>query len=656
MTPNVGYSGDPAPVVINGTGFLAQVTEPQGGGPPVLNTATRAWLGSTELTDVTWQSTTSLSATVPPGLAPGPYNLTVENAVGNQGTAKGAYTVLATPTFSATATVDHATVDVGQKLTLTVTVTNAGSSTITSFQLGVPTVSSSDGGSAGPPSAQPPAPSTIAAGQKLSFTWTYTPTVPGHISVSVSVSGIDSQTGTAVDASLAAPAQALIELPTSLSASWIGPPSMQTANSPVSLVLELTNAAGAASAEVSAVTPSVSPASNVSCSAVSPSPSASAPVPIPAGASQRFTWSCTATTFGNFTFSASVTATDGNTGGVVTVTPTPVAVNYSEELVLTVAPAGTGSGTVASSPAGIAACGATGGTCSAPFLGGTLITLTATPATGSTLSWSGCTPSTTTANQCTLTLNGPTTVTATFTLAPEALTITPPANGTITCNGGACATSYPFGTTVMLTAMPSSGFSFVSWSGSCAAQTTNTCSLTMNAAQTAGATFTALAESLTLAPSPAVGGTFTCAASGAPAGACALTYLTGTALTLTAVPSAGFTFAGWTAGECVGSTSPTCSFNMPGLALTVGAGFTAGEQSLTVTAVPPTAGTFTCAVNGGAAAPCMAAYPTGTALTVTPVPAVGSTFLGWTIGPCTGTGACVFTMPASALLLAGSFI
>ena len=78
--------------------------------------------------------------------------------------------------------------------------------------------------------------------------------------------------------------------------------------------------------------------------------------------------------------------------------------------VLTVSKAGTGSGTVVSSPAGIN-CGTT---CSASFSSGSALTLTATPATGSTFSgWSGggCAGTT----SCTLATNVATTVTATFT-------------------------------------------------------------------------------------------------------------------------------------------------------------------------------------------------------------------------------------------------
>jgi hypothetical protein len=66
---------------------------------------------------------------------------------------------------------------------------------------------------------------------------------------------------------------------------------------------------------------------------------------------------------------------------------------------LTVTKAGTGNGTVISSPTGID-CGTT---CSAQFDSGTSVTLTATPAAGSTFAgWSGC--DSTSGNQCTITM------------------------------------------------------------------------------------------------------------------------------------------------------------------------------------------------------------------------------------------------------------
>ena len=79
---------------------------------------------------------------------------------------------------------------------------------------------------------------------------------------------------------------------------------------------------------------------------------------------------------------------------------------------LTVSKLGTGSGTVTSNPAGIN-CGAT---CSGYFPSGTSVTLTATPAVGSTFAgWSGACTGTGT---CTVTIDPAKSVTATFNIAP----------------------------------------------------------------------------------------------------------------------------------------------------------------------------------------------------------------------------------------------
>src|SRR5206468_2330162 len=157
---------------------------------------------------------------------------------------------------------------------------------------------------------------------------------------------------------------------------------------------------------------------------------------------------------------------------------------------LAVVKAGTGSGTVTSTPAGIT-CGTS---CSGTYASGTTVTLTATPATGSTFSgWSGggCTGT----GPCTVTLNATTTVIATFGVPSFALTVSKAGAGSgtvtstppgITC-GTTCAWSYPSGTVVTLTATPATGSTFAGWSGGCTG--TGTCTITLSAATAVTATF-----------------------------------------------------------------------------------------------------------------------------------------------------------------------
>ena len=92
---------------------------------------------------------------------------------------------------------------------------------------------------------------------------------------------------------------------------------------------------------------------------------------------------------------------------------------------LTITKTGTGTGTVTSSPSGINC----GGTCSATYLNGTSVTLTATPSSGSTFGgWTGACFGT---GSCTVNLSGDYTVTATFSNAsltpgaPQNLAATP---------------------------------------------------------------------------------------------------------------------------------------------------------------------------------------------------------------------------------------
>ncbi len=158
--------------------------------------------------------------------------------------------------------------------------------------------------------------------------------------------------------------------------------------------------------------------------------------------------------------------------------------------------AGTGSGTVTSSPAGVS-CGAT---CSARFATGTSVTLSAAAGAGSRFTgWSGaCTDTTST---CTVEMTAARTVTATFEPSQAtayALTVTKAGtgSGTVTSTpagvscGATCAAAFASGTTVTLTAAAASGASFAGWSGACT-HASATCTVSMTAARTVNATFNA---------------------------------------------------------------------------------------------------------------------------------------------------------------------
>src|SRR5262249_51886401 len=136
-----------------------------------------------------------------------------------------------------------------------------------------------------------------------------------------------------------------------------------------------------------------------------------------------------------------------------------VTASFSVPVTLTVSAGGTGSGVVVSSPAGLS-CGTT---CSAAFVTGTAVTLTATAGTGSIFSgWAGdCSGQ---SNTCTLTMSATRSVTATFartvTLAVAVQITNPGGAGSVSAALGIncppdCTKTFTSGTPITLTASPS---------------------------------------------------------------------------------------------------------------------------------------------------------------------------------------------------------
>ncbi len=309
---------------------------------------------------------------------------------------------------------------------------------------------------------------------------------------------------------------------------------------------------------------------------------------------------------------------------------------------LTVTP--TGSGTVTSAPAGID-CGAT---CGASFGHGATVMLTATPAIGQRfVSWGGaCSGSMPT---CSVSMTTDRSVTAMFAPLTYTLTVALGGDGAgsvsssppgITC-GADCSESYTHGTMVTLTPTANAGSSFGGWGGACSGS--GACVVTMDMVQNVTASFFLGSVFLTVARAGAGTGTVTSMPIGIDCGAdCTEAYTFGTNVTLTATPSAGSTFGGWS-GACTGM-STTCVV-MVTSATNVTATFTPIPRTMTVTRSGSGTGSVSSSPMGiTCGSDCSEAYGHGTMVTLTATADASSTFTGWSGGGCSGTTPCTVTM------------
>ena len=418
---------------------------------------------------------------------------------------------------------------------------------------------------------------------------------------------------------------------------------------------------------------------------------------------------------------------------------------------LSVTKTGAGTGTVSSSPAGIN-CGAT---CSASFPASSSVTLTATPASGSSFAgWGGACSGT---GACAVTMSAARSVTASFTAAPPpqgfgslsitlvglptgtlatlsltrpdgssvpyelmtglgqnmsdvtpgvytvtapnitvanvaytpnavsqsatvtvggnatinvtyspaalpafALSVTKAGTGTgdvssnpagISC-GATCTANFASGSSVTLTAAPSSGSSFAGWGGACSGSGA-TCRVTMSAAQSVTATFNTtpiVNFALTVTKSGTGTGTVSSQPAGLDCGAtCAANFASGSSVTLTAAPLSGSSFTGW-GGACSGSAS-TCTVTMSSVQNVTASFATTPPAPLSFALTVTKSGTGVGSVSsnpGGIAcgATCVANFGQASNVTLTATLTAGSSFAGWG-GACSGSGACVVTMSSA---------
>ncbi len=310
-----------------------------------------------------------------------------------------------------------------------------------------------------------------------------------------------------------------------------------------------------------------------------------------------------------------------------------------------------GAGTVTGEPGAIE-CTDTGGVCSNTYASGATVLLTAAPATDyEFVDWSGAGSDCTTETTCSTTLVTTQSVRANFRRKSYALDVGLNGSGTVVSTpagincGSDCAETYPGGTSVTLTASAASGYVFSGWTGSnISCPGTGACTITMNRAHSVGATFSPVATtSYVLQASRTGSGTVTSAPAGINCGSdCSQSYTSGTSVTLTATPAAGYTFSGWNGGGCSGTGACTVAMTM---ARSTTATFTAVNYTLTVSRTG--SGSVTSTPAGIACgSDCSEGYTSGTSVSLNAVAASGYTFGGWG-GACSGTGGCTVSMTSA---------
>ena len=219
---------------------------------------------------------------------------------------------------------------------------------------------------------------------------------------------------------------------------------------------------------------------------------------------------------------------------------------------LHVAKAGTGTGRVRLSPVGIDC----GETCAAAFAPGRDVILVALPDPTSIFTgWSGACGGT---ESCPLRMSAPVSVTAHFDLVYHGLSINKTGSGSGMVQASpigiasahSCASTYPAGTLVTLTATPDESSVFAGWSGACSGF--GTCTVTMDSAQNVDARFEAIQRRLSLTKVGAGSGIVFSVPSGLRCGdRCEADFVFGAEVVLQATPQPGAIFAGWS-GACAG--------------------------------------------------------------------------------------------------------
>ena len=206
-------------------------------------------------------------------------------------------------------------------------------------------------------------------------------------------------------------------------------------------------------------------------------------------------------------------------------------------------------------------------------------------------------------------------------------------------SAGCAAGSYVAGAALSLTATPSLGYSLAAWTGSASPSGTllSTVLVMPNAPATASATF-GICYSVSLS---ATGGSVV-ATSASTSSCVAGSFIAGTAVTLTATPSIGYLFTGFS-GTATSSLNPF-TFSMPASAVSQAANF-AACYPLSVPAVTGGSAVASPASSTGCG---LGYYLAGQAITLTATPTTNYVFSAWSGSAASTASSFIFVMPGGA--------
>jgi uncharacterized repeat protein (TIGR02543 family) len=661
VAPSCGGSADTTQLTVTGNmpeKPLVSVVDPNGNPVPI---AYRAWMGTSELRDVKWVDRQTLTAVVPP-MAAGMYPLMLQGPLGDPATKEGAFRVsdAACPVQTAALVITSAiaapaTVVVGESVTVTASVKNLG---LAAAKGVTASVTSAPAGLTAP--AAGPRPQDVEAGEARTFAWTYTASAMSGGAFTVEAGGTAADTSQPVAAQPVSTNEVLLNPRSFISCTSVVTPARANVGQVVTVALEVTNHA----TDTARVTPAMTISGPVTLVS---EPAASS---LAGGSSATFRWTYNAAGAGTATFTASASGTDSATGEQVTVSTAQASVTLQAPAALAatlqISPAtvaGSQSGTVTASmivrnTGGATATGVTASIVSAPtgatppetgpasqdVPGGEsrtfnwVYTIGASPGGTFSAGARGTDANSQQAVSSAQVTSGALVVTYTVGATVAGLTGT----GLVLRNGDD-SLAVSTNATVRFPTAVASGASYGVTVGQQPIGQTCTVSSGTGTIDTANVTASVSCAantyrlSTTIAPSGA--GNVSC--NGA---ACKTSYgYSTTPITITATPTSGYSFSGWS-GDCSGTG--TCTVTMTANHA-VTANFTANSYTLSTGVSPSGSGSVSC---DGAACTTSYRYST-TPITITATPASGYSFSGWS-GDCSGTGTCTVAMTTNRAVTA----